>query len=53
LGEAAEGYLTPIIVIIVLVSVLPMGIHVLRDVMTERRARKAAQVATAESDPSA
>jgi membrane-associated protein len=53
LGEAAEGYLTPIIVIIIFVSVLPPGIHILRDVLAERRARKAAQVATAESDHSA
>jgi membrane-associated protein len=53
LGEAAEGYLMPIIAVIIIVSVLPPAIHVLRDVLSERRARKAAQVATAESDHSA
>ena len=53
LGEAAQGYLMPIIAVIIIVSVLPPGIHVLRDVLSERRARKAAQVAAAESDRSA
>ena len=53
LGEAAEGYLMPIIAIIILVSVLPPGIHVLQGILADRRARKAAQVATAESDHSA
>ena len=43
----------PIIAVIIIVSVLPPGIHVLRDVLSERRARKAAQVAAAESDRSA
>ncbi len=53
LGEAAEGYLMPIIIAIIIVSVLPPAVHVLRDVLAERRARKAAQVATVEPDHSA
>jgi membrane-associated protein len=51
LGEAAEGYLMPIIVIIIFVSVLPPGIHILQGILADRRARKAGQVAT-ESDQS-
>ncbi len=42
LGEAAEGYLMPLIVIIILVSVLPPGLHVLRDVLASRKAKRAA-----------
>jgi membrane-associated protein len=49
LGEAAEGYLMPIIAIIIIVSVLPPGIHVLQGILADRRARKAGQIAT-ESD---
>jgi membrane-associated protein len=52
LGEAAEGYLTPIIAVIIIVSVLPPATHVLRDVLAERRARKAAHAAITEPDPS-
>jgi membrane-associated protein len=51
LGEAAEGYLMPIIVIIIFVSVLPPGIHILQGILADRRARKAGQIA-AESDRS-
>jgi membrane-associated protein len=40
LGEAADGYLTPIILIIIIVSVLPPAIHVGRDYLNERRARR-------------
>ncbi len=40
LGEAAEGYLMPIIVAIIIVSVLPPAIHVLRDILSERRAKR-------------
>ena len=50
LGEAAEGYLMPIIVGIVLVSVLPPAIHVLRDYLSERRARKEGHAPLAEPD---
>jgi membrane-associated protein len=47
LGEAAEGYLLPIIVIIIIVSVLPPAIHVLRDYLSERRLhREAVQAET-------
>jgi membrane-associated protein len=53
LGEAAEGYLMPIIAAIIIVSVLPPAVHVLRDVLAERRARKAGHAAIAEPDPSA
>jgi membrane-associated protein len=53
LGEAAEGYLMPIIAAIIIVSVLPPAIHVLRDVLAERRARKEGHAAIAEPDPSA
>lgn len=41
LGEAAEGYLTPLIMIIIIVSVLPPGIHVLRDYLKERSEKRA------------
>jgi membrane-associated protein len=37
LGEAADGYLLPIVLAIIVVSVLPPVIHVLRDYMSERR----------------
>ncbi len=49
LGEAAEGYLMPLIVLIIVVSVLPPGLHVLRDVLASRKAKRAA--AAAEADP--
>lgn len=39
-GDAADGYLLPIIAIIILVSVLPPAIHVLKDYLSERRARQ-------------
>ncbi len=42
LGEAAEGYLMPLILLIIVVSVLPPGIHVLRDVLASRKAKRAA-----------
>ncbi len=48
-GEAADAYLLPLIALIVLVSVLPPGIHVLRDYLAERREKMAA---TSEPDPS-
>lgn len=48
LGEAAEGYLFPLIVIIIIVSVLPPAIHVFRDYLKERRARQ--EIVTAETD---
>jgi membrane-associated protein len=53
LGEAAQGYLMPIIALIIIVSVLPPAVHILREVLAERRARKEAQVAAAETDHSA
>ena len=42
LGEAAEGYLLPLIVIILVISVMPPGLHVLRDVLASRKAKRAA-----------
>lgn len=42
LGEAAEGYLLPLILIIIFVSVLPPAIHVLRDYLKERKAKRTA-----------
>ena len=48
LGDAANGYLFPIIVLIIFVSVLPPAIHVLRDYLAERRARRSG---VSEPDP--
>ena len=42
LGEAAQDYLLPLILLIIVVSVLPPGIHVLRDVLASRKAKRAA-----------
>jgi len=42
LGEAADGYLLPIVVAIILVSVAPPALHVLKDYLAQRRARRAA-----------
>jgi membrane-associated protein len=53
LGEAAEGYLLPIVAAIIIVSVLPPAIHVLRDVLAERRARREGHATIAEPDPGA
>lgn len=52
LGEAAEGYLMPIIIAIIVVSVLPPAIHVLKDVLAERRARRERLTVIADPDPS-
>ncbi len=41
LGEAADGYLMPIVIIIILVSVTPPALHVLKDYLAQRRARQA------------
>ncbi|MCL4238095.1 MAG: VTT domain-containing protein [Anaerolineae bacterium] len=41
LGEAADGYLLPIVLAIILVSVTPPAIHVLKDYLARRRARVA------------
>lgn len=41
LGEAADGYLMPIVIIIILVSVAPLALHVLKDYLAQRRARQA------------
>lgn len=41
LGEAAEGYLLPLILAIIIVSVLPPAIHILRDYLKERKAKRA------------
>jgi membrane-associated protein len=41
LGEAADGYLMPIVIIIILVSVAPPALHVLKDYLAQRRARQA------------
>jgi len=41
LGEAADGYLLPIVIIIILVSVAPPALHVLKDYLDQRRARQA------------
>lgn len=49
LGEAAEGYLTPLIFIIIIVSVLPPATHVLRDHLKERKAKR--EAATVETNP--
>ncbi len=40
LGEAADGYLLPIVVAIILVSIAPPAIHVLKDYLAQRRARR-------------
>lgn len=42
LGEAADGYLLPIVLAIIFVSVAPPVLHVLKDYLAQRRARKAA-----------
>jgi membrane-associated protein len=42
LGEAAEGYLTPIIVGIILVSVAPMAFHILKEYLSQRREKQLA-----------
>lgn len=39
-GEKADGYLMPIVIVIILVSVMPPALHVLMDVLKERRARR-------------
>jgi len=49
LGDAANSYLAPILALIVVVSVLPPAIHVLRDYLAERRARRSG---VPEPDPS-
>ncbi|MBN2306286.1 MAG: VTT domain-containing protein [Anaerolineae bacterium] len=49
LGDAADGYLLPIVAAIIIISVLPPVIHVLHDYLKERNA-KAAEV-TAIPDP--
>lgn len=49
LGDAADGYLLPITAAIIIVSVLPPAIHVLRDYLGERRAKHAS---LADPDPS-
>jgi membrane-associated protein len=53
LGEAAEGYLLPIVAAIIIISVLPPVIHVLRDYLAERRARREGHAPIAEPDPGA
>lgn len=50
LGEAAQGYLTPIIVGIILVSVAPMAYHLLKEYLAQRREK---QLAAVEVDPAA
>ncbi|MBI5960880.1 MAG: VTT domain-containing protein [Chloroflexi bacterium] len=42
LGEAADGYLMPIIIGIILVSVAPPAIHILRDYLKQRQAKQSA-----------
>ena len=42
MGEAADGYLLPIVLAIIIVSVLPPAIHVLRETLAERRKKQAA-----------
>lgn len=42
LGEAADAYLMPLVLAIIIVSVLPPAIHVLRDVLAERRHKRLA-----------
>jgi membrane-associated protein len=41
LGDAANAYLFPILVLIIVVSVLPPAIHILRDYLADRRAKRA------------
>jgi len=41
LGETADGYLLPIVVVIILVSVLPPALHVAKDYLSGRRSRQA------------
>jgi membrane-associated protein len=41
LGEAADGYLMPIVLAIIVVSVTPPALHVLKDYLAQRRARAA------------
>jgi membrane-associated protein len=42
LGDAADAYIMPIVVLIIIVSVLPPAVHVLREVLAERRKKRAA-----------
>jgi membrane-associated protein len=44
LGDAANGYLFPILALIIVVSVLPPAIHVLRDYLADRRAKRSGVV---------
>jgi len=44
LGDAANEYLFPIIAAIIIVSVLPPALHVLKDYLTERRAKRSGLV---------
>jgi membrane-associated protein len=46
-----DTYLIPIVLVIIIISVLPPGIHFLRDFLSERRKRK--QAACPEVEPSA
>ncbi len=41
LGDAADAYIMPIVLVIIVVSVLPPAIHVLREALAERRRRRA------------
>jgi membrane-associated protein len=49
LGEAADAYLMPMVVAIIVVSVLPPALHVLRDYLKERKAKQ--KRAAIEPDP--
>jgi membrane-associated protein len=40
LGEAADAYLLPMVVAIIVVSVLPPALHILRDYLKERQAKR-------------
>lgn len=51
LGEAADGYLMPIIIVIILVSVMPPALHVAKEYLADRRNAKLKAVT--ETDPSA
>ncbi len=49
LGEAADAYLLPLVIAIIVVSVLPPAIHILRDYLKERKAKQ--ELITTEPDP--
>jgi membrane-associated protein len=49
LGQSADAYLLPMVIAIIVVSVLPPAIHVLRDYLKERKVKR--ELAATEPDP--